>query len=97
MIGGDARFFATNLAGETSANAEVSVDAAYLFQFKNETKSLGTLALGLRPSFSWDPLNDKYKGVVFARYYYNFEHVSPFVEANIGYGLVNTFEEFNKG
>ena len=97
MIGGGARFFATSLAGEVTANAEISANVAYLFQLdgKGTKKNKGTIALGLQPSFSWDPLNDHYKAVVFARYYYNFERVSPFVEANIGYNLVNTCEDVN--
>lgn len=92
MLGGGARLFATGFSGEYTANVEFSANAAYLIQFNSkEDKNNGTLALGLRPSFEWDPVSETYSGVGFARYYYNFERVSPFVEFNMGYSFRNVY------
>jgi hypothetical protein len=95
MLGGGARFSQETISGQNSYQAEISVDAAYLLQFGSPDKSAGTLALGIRPSFSWDPTEAVYKGVVFARYYYNFKTVSPFVEINTGYRYKSSFDAIN--
>jgi hypothetical protein len=93
MIGGGARFLGSSVSNQLTANVEISASAAYLFQLdRNEAKkNKGTIALGLQPSFAWDPLSDVYKVTVFSRYYYNFERVSPFIEADLGYRLQNNF------
>jgi hypothetical protein len=93
MIGGGARFLGSTVAGQLTANIEISANAAYLFQLdKNEEgRNKGTIALGLQPSFAWGPLSDVYRVMVFSRYYYNFERVSPFIEVDLGYRRQNNF------
>jgi len=79
MIGGAARFLGFSVSSQLTANIEMSVDAALLFQLdkKGTEKNKGTVSLGIRPSFAWDPLSDLYRATLFFRYYYNLERVSP--------------------
>lgn len=93
MIGGAARFLGSSVSSQITANIEISANAAYLFQLdkKGTEKNKGTVALGIQPSFAWDPLSDVYRVMVFSRYYYNFERVSPFVEVDLGFRRQNNF------
>lgn len=93
MIGGGAQFLGSTVAGQLTANIEISANAAYLFQLdkKGTENNKGTIALGLQPSFSWDPSSDYYSAMVFSRYYYNFERVSPFIEVDLGLARKNIF------
>jgi hypothetical protein len=93
MIGGGARFLGSSVSSQLTANIEVSIDAAYLVQLdkKGTEKNKGTIALGLRPSFAWDPTSDVYRVTAFSRYYYNLERVSPFAEVDLGYRRQNNF------
>lgn len=93
MIGGAARFLGSSVSSQLTANIEMSVDAALLFQLdkKGTEKNKGTVSLGIRPSFAWDPLSDLYRATLFFRYYYNLERVSPFTEVDLGYRRQNNF------
>ena len=92
MLGGGAKFSQINVAGANTFQAEISLDAAYLIHFGEEVGKFGSLAVGLRPSYSWEPGKSRFKTVVFTRYYYHFKTVSPFAEINLGYRLESTFQ-----
>ena len=95
MLGGGAAFSQITVAGASTFQADISANAAYLFHFGEVAKN-GSLAAGLRPSFTWNPTESVYKGVLFTRYYYHFKTVSPFAEFNLGYRHKNTFDAINQ-
>ena len=87
LLGGSARFWQYNRSGESLYQIAASGDAGF-FWHKN-------FVSGLRPTLSLTYSNRDFNTVIFTRYYHHFKTVSPYIEVNGGYGVLDFYRATN--